>query len=87
MNYPSLIDGQTNEQTGAMVLLLRACWLGAGCNGVGMSASVLLCSTTVQLDRMLRCGRKCGGGGDQTGVSGHLGRAAGGQRVAGSSGG
>lgn len=26
---------------------------------------------------MVRCGRKCGGGGDQTGVSGHLGRAAG----------
>lgn len=73
MSCPSLVDGQTNEQTGAMVLLLRACWLGAGCNGVGTSASALLCSTTVQLDRMLRCGRKCGGGGDQTGVSGHLG--------------
>lgn len=31
MSCPSLIDGQTNEQTGAVVLLLRACWLGAGC--------------------------------------------------------
>lgn len=87
MSYPSLIDGQTNEQTGAMVLLLACvlagCWVQR-CGDERVCPAVLhnrAAGQNAQVwEEMRRRGRS-------NGCEWAPGRAAGGQRVAGSSGG